>query len=367
MTRSTRRLIALLELCAVVCCAFTANSLPNNDTRRGAVLFAKSFTPDQGLGPLFNKTSCSSCHIQPSIGGMGPDGLAPVTRVGRITPSGFDDLEDDGGPVMRTRSVVEFGYPCDLHPTSPSEANVFSVRNAPSLYGDGLIDLIPDTEIISGAVPRGDGVEGRVNFVVNSDGRSGVGRFGWKADTARLKQFIAEAFRNELGITSPIVPKDSIPVAEQPRNRCAGESLRAEADRSTIDAVAAFVASLAPPRVAEAPNARVFQQIGCEACHVPSLKLNGGAPVWLYSDLLLHDLGGDLNDSFTQGSARGNDWRTTPLWGLSLRRRYLHDGRALSFQDAIVAHGGEALRARTRFLALTPRDRNDLLAYLKTL
>jgi len=107
----------------------------------------------------------------------------------------------------------------------------------------------------------------------------------------------------------------------------------------------------------------VFHAIGCADCHLPSLRAADQA-IPLYSDLLLHDVGRDLDDSVVQGQARGREWRTTPLWGLGARERFLHDGRASNISAAITSHGGEAEAAVQRFRALTPHDRADLLAFL---
>lgn len=110
----------------------------------------------------------------------------------------------------------------------------------------------------------------------------------------------------------------------------------------------------------------LFANLGYDACHTPSLPL-GEQRLWLYSDLLLHDLGPDLDDKVTQGQASGRDWRTTPLWGLGARQRFLHDGRARTIMEAIMAHGGEATTARQRFLRLLPQDSDALLAFLSSL
>jgi CxxC motif-containing protein (DUF1111 family) len=125
--------------------------------------------------------------------------------------------------------------------------------------------------------------------------------------------------------------------------------------------VVAYVASLPDPPPGRA-DAAMFNQVGCGECHVPSL---GGVP--LYSDLLLHDMGRALDDGFTQAGATGKDWRTAPLWGLSQRSRFLHDGRARSIEAAILAHGGEAEAVAQRFRQLPSADRDALLAFLSTL
>jgi CxxC motif-containing protein (DUF1111 family) len=341
---------------------------PGEQAARGAVLFATTFTPARGLGPLFNHTGCVGCHVVPSLGGMGPDGLGTATRVGQLTAAGFDPLLGYGGPVARTRSVAELGLPCDIGPGIPAVADVTSVRNAPGLYGSGLIDRIPDAAILAGAVPRRDGIQGRAHRVLGPDGVEHVGRFGWKADTASLRQFVADAFRNELGITSPLAPADILPIRAPGRRPCAGESAGLEDDGSLVEAVTAFLAALPPPSVgASSPRgALLFAGIGCAACHTPSLPL-GDHQVPVYSDLLLHDVGSDLDDKVVQGQASGRDWRTTPLWGLRTRPRLLHDGRARTILDAVLAHGGEAEPVLRRFRQLTPEDRGALLAFLAQL
>ena len=333
---------------------------------RGARLFATEFSPQQGLGPLFNHPSCLGCHNTPSPGGTGPDGLGTVTRVGRLTPVGFDPMHGRGGPIARARSVSDPVYSCDLAPGIPAGANVTSVRNAPPLYGVGLIDAIPDEVIAAGAVLRG-GVLGRPHRIRSADGQERIGRFGWKADTVTLRQFVAEAFRNELGITNPLAPVDLVG-RSGPGRRCVGESEGVEDDGRLVDAVTAFLAALPAPAasIASGHGQALFARIGCDTCHTPSLPL-GDRGVPLYSDLLLHDLGPDLDDKVVQGQARGRDWRTTPLWGLGRRSRLLHDGRALSIGEAIRAHGGEAAPAMRDFYRLSPKDRDELLAFLADL
>jgi CxxC motif-containing protein (DUF1111 family) len=243
-----------------------------------------------------------------------------------------------------------------------------SVRNAPALYGDGLIDALPEEVILAGATDRGDGVHGRPNWVRDEAGRARVGRFGWKADTATLRQFVADAFRNELGITNPLAPADLPPPGGAAADRCAvGADL--DDDGTLVEAVTAYLAALPPPPASPAAGSRgavVFAAAGCAACHTPSLPL-GDQAVPLYSDLLLHDVGPDLDDKVDQGQARGADWRTTPLWGLGARQRLLHDGRARTIPAAILAHAGEASAAVRRYRELPEADREALLAFLASL
>jgi mono/diheme cytochrome c family protein len=340
---------------------------PSDLISRGAQLFSTNFTPKEGLGPLYNARSCLECHRTPSAGGMGRSGLGIVHRVGRFDGLQFDDLAGLGGPVARAHSVSEIGVLCALAPGPPSQANLISARNAFSLHGAGLIDTISDDVISAGAVERGK-VHGRPNLVRDAQARQRIGRYGWKADVATLEQFVAEAFRNELGITSALAPVDLVP-----RGLDCGQRLVAawEDDGTIIRAVTAYIASLpapSPREVGFGPDGRrIFSSIGCADCHTPALTSADGSKVPLYSDLLLHDLGPALDDRVIQGSARGKDWRTTPLWGLGLRPRLLHDGRATGIKEAVLAHDGEAAEAVRAFRALTEPERATLLTFLYSL
>ena len=336
----------------------------------GAELFSTAFSPEQGLGPLFNRQSCVECHSEPAPGGGGPNGLAVAHRVGHFDGRSYDPLVGNGGPVARAHSVTELGVPCASAPPAgiPPAANLVSVRNAPALFGSGLLDAIPDSVILSHAetAKRNGGNDGRPNLVRDSSGHERVGRYGWKADTATLEQFVADAFRNELGITSPLAPTDFVSGA----GCVAGAVNASEDDGSMIRAVATYIASLPPPSAQSPPNAAgssLFSQLGCTACHTPSLTTADGRDVPLYSDLLLHDMGPTLDDGVEQGSAHGQDWRTTPLWGLSSRGRFLHDGRATSIGTAVLAHDGSAARSAAAFRRLASDEREVLLAFLKSL
>jgi CxxC motif-containing protein (DUF1111 family) len=330
---------------------------------QGARLFARQFTPEQGLGPLYNERSCMQCHRSPTAGGMGQDGLATVLRVGRFDGASFDPLAGRGGPVARKHTIAELGVSCDMAAGPPAAANLISVRNAPTLYGLGLIDAIPDEVIRAGAVRHGS-VQGRPHVLRDAQGHTRIGRFGWKADAATLEQFVGEAFRNELGITNPIAPTDL--VADSPG--CGRAPTALGDDGATVRAVTAYLASIAPrvPKThgpAERAGGTLFASIGCAACHTPALQVDGVA-VALYSDLLLHDIGAAMDDRVVQGEATGKDWRTTPLWGLSERGRFLHDGRATSIRDAILAHDGEAAAAIKAFRQLDRDQQATLLAFL---
>jgi len=286
---------------------------------RGRALFQTAFTPADGLGPLFNGRSCLACHGIPTAGGVAPEGAGFVLRVGRReSGGGFDPLAGQGGPVARAHSVAELGEACAIAPGIPALANVTSVRSSPPLFGLGLIETIPEEAILAAAR---HGTRGRPNLVRDAEGIERVGRFGWKADTATLEQFVADAFRNELGITSPLAPVDLV----APVPGCnAGPTPKD--DGGAVRAVAAYIRTLPLPPLSEPPRLAgqaVFTRAGCGACHLPALPGSEGEPMPLYSDLLLHDMGPTLDDGVRQGAANGAEWRTTPLWGLGARRRFL--------------------------------------------
>jgi CxxC motif-containing protein (DUF1111 family) len=331
----------------------------------GEALFVRDLTVEQGLGPLFNETACASCHLAPTVGGMGQDGIAVVTRVGRLVDGAFDPLPGRGGPVARSHAISELGASCPLRPGIPAEANLTSVRNTPPLFGLGLIDQVSDEAILALAVSRGDGVHGRANLVLDAAGRERVGRFGWKGDTATLEQFVADALRNEHGVTNPLAPVDLAPPGTQ-ADTCSSGTSTLEDDGSAVAALTAFIASLPDPvGVSDPDGERRFAETGCASCHVPTLPSAAG-DVRLYSDLLLHDVGPALDDGVPQGVALGRDWRTTPLAGLRQRQRFLHDGRARTIEAAVRAHGREAEVAARRFAELPPSERSALLEFLST-
>ena len=333
----------------------------------GETLFRDGFTAAMGLGPLINGTSCAECHREPSLGGMGALGLATVVRVGALRGERFDDLAGRGGPIARTKSAPALAPTCELHPGIPAGANVTSIRNAPQLYGLGLIDQIPDATLAAIAASQRVDLRGRIHWVDGVDGTRHAGKFGWKDDVPTLQLFVAHALRNEHGITNPFLPTDIL-VAGESSNGCIAEREGPDDDGTLVGSLTAYVASLEPPSPKAPPSfgARVFETIGCSACHTPIIHA-AAREVHLYSDLLLHDLGPLLDDGVTQGAATGHDWRTAPLWGLSERRRFLHDGRATTLDAAIAAHGGQAASVVGHYRTLPESSRRALIEFLTAL
>jgi CxxC motif-containing protein (DUF1111 family) len=340
----------------------------------GASIFSKVHGPEDGLGPLFNGRACAECHSLPSPGGADKTRDHLITRIGREGGGGYDDLIELGGPVLARRSVREVLPGCTLDGEKrPKAATAVSERQPQPLFGLGLVAAVPDASLQTLAAAEQDGdAPGRVSLAGGS-----VGRFGTKAQFGTLEAFIADALRNEIGITSPGQPEEK-PSAQAIPGGC---DLRSdvEDDGSAVAMLTDFVTLLAPPPrgpigPAERRGEAVFQAVGCATCHTPSLQ-TGPSPIGplserevpLYSDLLIHDLGEYLADGIQQGAAGGTDWRTTPLWGLGRRLWYLHDARATDLRKAIDLHNGEARASRDRLFARPRDDLQDLLAFLRSL
>lgn len=345
----------------------------------GKALFDKVFSPGEGLGPLFNENQCSACHTHPASGGTGEQHLRRGTR---FLPSGrCDTLTAEGGENVRSRStplLAARGIHGETMPADATERTRFSV---PFLFGLGLAEAVPDSELLAladSADADHDGVSGRVGR--GADGV--IGRFGRKADVPTLESFISGAAHFEMGLTSPL-RMDEGTVNGRPFAPGTDPAPEPELSRKQLDLLVAYVRFLAPidrgrPRDDAdarriARGERIFGDIGCAVCHRPMLETGANSAaaldhrrVHLYSDLLLHDLGPGLKNVCGRNSTPF-ETRTEPLMGLRYRRALLHDGRALGVEDAINAHAGEAAAARARFQALSLADKLALLRFLDTL
>jgi hypothetical protein len=322
----------------------------------GGDMFATDLSPFQLVGPLFNGRACGDCHNDPIEGGMGSTPDTFVTRVGRLTNGTFDPLIGRGGPVARAHSISELGFPCGLRPGVPPLANVTSKRSAMTLRGTALMDFVQTRDVLAAEAAEPAAVRGKVNVL--SDGR--VGRFGWKAQFATLVEFMGDAFTNEMGVTNPLAPRDEV-------RACGASVLDPEIDATPVQAVTAFMNTLDPavpaPTCLASAGAATFAMLGCAGCHTPSFP-GPGRTINLYSDLLVHDMGAAFDDRFVAGSAGGSEWRTAPLWRVSDRAHFLHDGRAATISDAIAAHGGQAAASAAAFGALDATTRQTLLDFL---
>lgn len=342
--------------------------------RAGAAVFARQFTPEEGLGPRFNENSCNACHTFPVDGGTGETNIRRISRT--LADGVCDPMLDYSGTNLRlqvTPALAAAGGQPERDVSRGTHTTVFTI---PFTFGMGLVDAVPMEALEDLADPEdtdGDGISGRMG----SDLMGRPARFGRKGDVATLEDFVDGAFRMEMGLTTPLVPDED--QAGNPPWSAEGvdPAPEAEVTREDFQAVVDFMRFMAPlaPGVVDSPEEEAgalrFQELGCAKCHVPVLPTGpvGSVPaaaVALYSDLLLHDMGPGLEGTCMPG-ASNREYRTEPLMGLRYRTRFLHDGRATRVMDAILAHGGEAETAREAFAGLNRLQQEDLLRFLRTL
>ncbi|WP_245986985.1 di-heme oxidoredictase family protein [Azospirillum thermophilum] len=419
---TARRLAAPLAL-SVALTALPALAGDGLDARIGEALFRRMWVTaptvthaNDGLGPLYNARSCATCHPKGG-GGRPPDPAAEGDQgVGYLVKLNGDPVYGrqiqtnavlgqtiegrprlryreeavrlpDGGTVRLRRPVLEIA---DLGYGPLAGATALSARVAPPVHGMGLLERIPEADILAGADPddrNGDGVRGRPNRIT-VDGVPQLGRFGWKATHPTLTRQDSEAFSLDIGMSTPAFPDpwgDCTEAQGDCRRGPHGSSPQYEGleiPSTIIGLIDGYLRGLPPDGGLEPPKdaagSALFAATGCAACHRPSFTTaeDPAHPdlsrrrIFPFSDLLLHDLGPDLADGVPMGEARGQDWRTTPLWGLQRRAggdgrlSLLHDGRARSVTEAILWHGGEAAGARSAFMALPAAERRHLARFV---
>jgi CxxC motif-containing protein (DUF1111 family) len=354
----------------------TAAELQRFDDGRTA--FATVEGPEDGLGPVFNGTSCAGCH---SVGAVGGGSEQVETRFGTITDGAFDDLAIFGGSLIQTTGIGAQGTCTFEGEVVPPEATIVAGRRTTPLFGLGLVDAVPDVELLALARLQArfhPATAGRANVVADvATGKRAVGRFGWKSQVPSLLVFSGDAYLNEMGVTTPMFPDENCPNGDCDSLAC-DPVPGVDDDLEDVRAFRDFMTMLAPPVPAPAPrDARrgslLFDGLGCAACHVRTLvsgrsgiRAVAGRVFHPYSDFLLHDMGA-LGDGIAQNGAGAREMRTAPLWGSRLFTTYLHDGRAHSLEVAIAAHDGQGGASRDRFAALPPRRQAELIAFLKTL
>ncbi len=429
------------------------NPEQGQDFHLGNALFRKlwvsapsSTQASDGLGPLFNARSCQSCHIRDGRGHppetAGAVATSMVLRLARNAATPDEEqavkdfhalnlpdstygvqLQDLAVPGLDAEGKVTVTYSeekvtlaggetvslrrpaygvSDLAYGPMDAGTTLSPRIAPPMIGLGLIEAIPDADILANADPddkKGTGIRGRPAIV--RDHRTGeiaLGRFGWKAQNATVRDQVADAFSADIGISTPDRPNAHGDCTDR-EARClvmpTGVQKRlgdTEAPDPVLPLVTFYSENLAVParRNAGAPDVLhgkdMFYRSGCTACHTPKFVTRDGirdkdgkdSPqafqlIWPYSDFLLHDMGEGLSDGQQVGVASGRDWRTPPLWGIGLtqtvsgQQAYLHDGRARTLTEAILWHGGEAEKARNAFADLSKDDRQALINFLESL
>jgi CxxC motif-containing protein (DUF1111 family) len=345
----------------------------------GREIFHHEFTAAEGLGPLYNQKRCSSCHDLPALGGFGAEPVFKATRWDASTGQ-CDLLTAHGGDVIQSQ-VTDTLRALGIEPEAvPEGTTAFGQIKPPALFAAGLLDAIPDEEIMSREDPDdldGDGISGRAGRT--SDGR--IGRFGRRLEFATLHDFVAGALVLEMGLTTAEHPVEELRNG-QPLPEGTDPAADPEIDAGTLALLVDFVRYLAAP-ASEPPSEaladtlragrRAFDDAQCGLCHTPTMT-TGSNPVpaldrktvALYSDLLLHDLWPDVAGICGPGTGPA-EFRTAPLIGLGFRQPYLHDERAETLDDAILAHGGEAESSRSVYEGLTDAERAALLRFLRSL
>ncbi len=385
-----------------------------------------------GLGPRMNLDSCGGCHAQPASGGTSPAvnpqvAFASLNGMDNALPSFID--RTGHGPVREARFVKNAdgspdggvhslftiqGYMPDATGCTMAQPDfATAVRNGnvifripTPVFGAGLIEQIPDSAIqanqaSNAATKQALGIKGRPNIVLSGSAISGqpnhngndgtTARFGWKAQNKSLLLFSGEAYNVEMGITNDLfqTERDESPgcqFATTPNDTVNANALTA------IEEFSVFMRFLAPPTPSAnfpgvatsiAKGKGLFSSVGCDQCHTPKLTTGNSAiaalsnkPAYLYSDLLIHDMGPGLADGISQGQAGPTEFRTAPLWGLGQRIFLLHDGRTSDLLDAIEEHqsgstrnqnASEANTVISRFNSLSESDKQNLLNFLRSL
>ena len=371
-----------------------------------------------GLGTVFNNKSCIACHpsdgraarpddindfsgffLRTSIPGVGAHngpnsvpgfgtqiqnqaifGLAPEAEF-EVTYIETEVTYPDGKSVFLRKPVYNLK---DTYIPMPSNA-MFSPRIGPPVFGLGLLEAIPEADILVLADENdidNDGISGKPNYVWDEEFQeTRLGRFGWKANTPSVMIQSAGAYNGDMGVTSPLFPTET----------CAGQSNCSnlgddpEITQQVLDDVVLYLRTLAVPAPRDlegvAKGKELFTTIGCASCHTPRMKTGNypGIPaisnqiIYPYSDMLLHDMGFGLADNRPDFLANGQEWKTRPLWGIGMTElvnghtHFLHDGRARGFEEAILWHGGEAEQAKENFKQLSQDERQEVIDFLKAL
>lgn len=350
----------------------------------GDDLFDLPFRQPDGLGPLFIRTACSACHTD------GLRGPGNVQKMAIVEADGYTPAADQSALTWGHTIRMGMSGGATVPITAPDMPNLkLTFRLGPSVLGRGYLEAIADAEILrmeTEQATRDDGIHGKVAHVTYTSevnqgvafypykpGDQVIGRFGLKARIATLDDFSADAFQGDMGLTTPMRPH------ELPNPENLGDDARTgtDLDQEHVDRVTFYIRRIAIPRRIglTAQGAALFAQAKCAVCHAPSLRTSADYPIAklanidapVYTDMLLHDMGPALADGLTDGSATSTQWRTSPLIGVRFDRVYMHDGRAKSVTEAILAHAGEAQVSAAAFQALSADDRAALVQFVEAL
>ncbi|RXK04496.1 thiol oxidoreductase [Halarcobacter bivalviorum] len=382
-------------------------------------------TARDGLGPLFNANTCNSCHPNNGRGNLfNEDGklsraviaklslpskglkeqlefleknalLPEPTYGGQIAINGIHDVKYEAKPEIKFEEIkVKFPdgeVDTILKPTyvlndlqygELHKDAIITFRIAPSLNGLGLLEDIPEEQILANADEfdkNRDGISGRANFAYSPlSKKKELGRYSWKANNTSIIHQTADAAINDMGLTTTIFSEDrctekqlACKEAPKARDKIDLPDFRLQAIEFYIKKRETFSAKKDKEYK---EGLALFKEISCAKCHIDSFSTKSGIEISPFTDLLLHDMGEGLSDGRSEFIANGQEWRTAPLWGLSLHEkinskkpRLLHDGRARDFQETILWHGGEAEASKEAFMNLPKEKREQLLKFLERL
>ena len=403
------------------------NEEENNLHDEGDQMFDVTFVTQPapvygGLGPIYNSNSCISCHpgegrapfptdlvrargflMRVSIPGVDAHGgplPAPGfgTQVQNLATAGFrpegqfavtytdivETFKDGTKVVLKKPHYSLIGVTA----TVPADI-LISPRTSMPVYGLGLLEFIPEADLLAAEDIEDrnkDGISGKVNRVWDeANQRMAIGRFGWKANTASLLDEAAGSFLGDLGVTNPYHGY-RVELGHGQIDSDDGREDDPEMTKAEVDATTFYLQTLAVPaarnlnKLSVRNGSRIFEGIGCAKCHTPKqrtlqspVRALANQTFYPYTDMLLHDMGENLADGRPDFLADGREWRTRPLWGIGLQdlvsghTQFLHDGRAKNITEAILWHGGEALRSKEIFKKLSKKERADLLEFLNSI
>ncbi|RXJ88722.1 thiol oxidoreductase [Arcobacter sp. CECT 8983] len=382
-------------------------------------------TARDGLGPLFNANTCNSCHPSNGRGNLyNEDGslsrsvipklsipskglkeeleflktnplIPEPTYGGQIAINGTLDVKFEAKPEIKFEelkvkfpdgevdTILKPTYVLnDLQYGELHKDTIITFRIAPSLNGLGLIEDIPDEQILANADEfdkNKDGISGRVNYAYSPiTKKKEIGKYSWKANNTSLVHQTADAAINDMGLTTTIFTEDRCTDKQIACKKVPKARHKIDLPDNRLHAIDFYIKKrqtyTAPKDDLYKKGLKLFKSIGCADCHKDSFTTKSGINISPFTDLLLHDMGEGLADGRTEFNASGSEWKTPALWGLSLHEkingkkpRLLHDGRARTFQEAILWHGGEAETSKEAFMNLQKEKRKELLQFLERL
>ncbi|MCH2229695.1 MAG: thiol oxidoreductase [Crocinitomicaceae bacterium] len=373
-----------------------------------------STTARDGLGPLFNARSCSSCHFRDGRGapfsGEGlllrlsvAGGNPEVTYGGQFQDGAISNVSPEGNiSITYTEIPGTFndGVQYSLRHPNYNMVNLnygaidpgvmVSPRVGNQMIGLGLLEIIEESDILSHADEAdadGDGISGKANYVMDAySGSISLGRFGWKANTPSINTQVAAAFNGDLGIKTNLFSSENHTSNQSNLDLLANGGI-VEINDEDLDKVVLYCRTLGVPARRNSneyniqKGSNIFNSLNCNKCHVESYVTGTAGDIeplknvriYPYTDLLVHDMGPELADNRPDGLANGNEWRTPPLWGIGLFKTVnnhtflLHDGRARSVEEAILWHGGEGEASKNAYKNLPAIERSYLLEFLNSL